>query len=142
MTTQRWITLGAGAAVAGGVAFLAKLAVLAATDGAESIAVATFYFLAIGLCAVGSVGIALRLLQRFPRALRIVGVVLSPVAFFATFLLLDSVAVPPTREHVPNWAEVEAGVFLTALIWLAAGAWALRTERSRQDEPRRPLADT
>jgi len=115
-------------AVAGGVAFFVKLAVLAATDGAESIAVATFYFLGIGLCAVGSVGIALRLLRRFPRALRIVGVVLSPVAFFATFLFLDSIAVPPTREHVPNWAEVEAGVFLTALIWLGAGAWALRAE--------------
>ncbi len=129
MTTQRWITLGAGAAIAGGVAFLAKLAVLAATDGAESIGVATFYFLGIGLCAVGSVGIALRLLQRFPRVLRVVGVVLSPVAFFATFLFLDSIAVPPTREHVPNWAEVEAGVFLTALIWLAAGAWALKPER-------------
>jgi hypothetical protein len=103
--------------------------VLAATDGAESIAVATFYFLGVGLCAVGSVGVTLRLLQRFPRALRILGALLSPLAFFATFLALDAVAVPPTREHVPSWAEVEAGVFLTALIWLAAGAWTLRSER-------------
>ncbi|MBA3401375.1 MAG: hypothetical protein H0U05_05225 [Actinobacteria bacterium] len=129
MTTQRFITVGSGIAIAGGVAFLVKLAVLAATNGAESIAVATFYLLGVVLCAVGSVGVALRLLQRFPRALRIIGAVVSPLAFFATFLLLDGVLVPPTREHLPNWAEVEAGVFLTALIWLAAGAWALRSER-------------
>jgi hypothetical protein len=34
--------------------------------------------------------------------------------------------VPLFAEQVPAWAEAEPGVFATALIWLAAGAWALR----------------
>jgi hypothetical protein len=127
MTTQRWITIGSATAIAGGMAFLVKLAVLAATDGAESIAVATFYFLGNGLCALGSIGVALRLLQRRALPIRIGGAMVAPIAFAITFLWLDSVVVPLTREHVPAWAEVEGGVFLTALIWLAAGTWALRT---------------
>ncbi len=45
MHTQRFLTY---AAVAGGLAWLAKVVVLAATDGAESAAVGTLYF--TGLC--------------------------------------------------------------------------------------------
>lgn len=127
MTTERWIAIGSGAAVAGAFAFLAKLAVLAATDGQESVPVATLYFLGIAFCAVGSSGIALRLLRRQRNAVRVAAVILSPLAFFGTFLSLDSTLVPLTRDHLPKWAEVEAGVFVTALIWLTAGAWALRT---------------
>ncbi|MBA2461432.1 MAG: hypothetical protein H0V45_06670 [Actinobacteria bacterium] len=130
MTTQRFITIAAGAAVAGGVAWLIKLAVLAATDGAESLAVATLYGSGLLLLAVGSIGIALRLLERRPLWLRIASGVLAPVVFFAAFLFLDSLLVPLTEEHVADWAKAEAGVLATALIWLAAGAWALRSSRN------------
>jgi len=123
MNTQRFLTY---VAVAGGLAWLAKLVVLAATDGAESGAVATFYISGLSLLAIGSIGIMLRLLERRPRWLRVIGGVLAPFAFLSIFLFLDELLVPPTREHVPNWAEVEAGVFTAAVIWLAAGVWALR----------------
>ena len=135
MTTQRWISVGAWAAIAGSLAFFVKLAVLAATDGADSLAVATFYFLGVGLCALGTVGIALRLLQHRPLWLRLVGAALSPLAFFATFLFLDGVLVPPTRDHLPGWAEVEAGVFVTAVLWMAGGVWALRSRARAHARP-------
>jgi len=123
MNTQRFLTY---AAVAGGLTWLTKLVVLAATDGAESAAVATCYVSGLCLLAVGSSGIALRLLERRPRWLRVGGALVAPFAFLIIFLFLDGVLVPPTRDHVPNWAEVEAGVFTAAVIWLAAGTWALR----------------
>lgn len=123
MNTQRFLTY---AAVAGGLVWLGKLAVLAATDGAESAVVGTLYFLGLSLLAIGSIGIALRLLQRRPRWLRVVGSVVAPFAFLVIFLFLDSVLVPPTRDRLPNWAEVEAGVFTAAVTWLAAGIWAVR----------------
>ena len=107
MNTQRFLTY---AAVAGGLAWLCKLVVLAATDGAESAAVATFYISGLCLLAIGSTGIGLRLLERRPRWLRVIGAALAPVAFLAIFSLLDSTLVPLTKDHVPAWAEVEAGV--------------------------------
>ena len=127
MTNQRFITLAAGAAVAGGLVLLAKLAVLAATDGAESTPVAVLYLLGVGLLALGTAGIALRLLARRPRALRMLAALISPLLFFTVFLALDGLLVPLLGERVPEWAEAEPGVFATALIWLAAGAWALRS---------------
>ncbi len=123
MNTQRFLTY---AALAGGLVWLGKLAVLAATDGAESALVGTLYFSGLCLLALGSIGIALKLLECRPRWLRVSGAVLAPFAFLIIFLFLDGVLVPPTRDHVPNRAEVEAGVFTAAVIWLAAGTWALR----------------
>ena len=123
MNTQRFLTY---AAVAGGLAWLCKLVVLAATGGAESAAVATCYFSGLCLLAIGSIGIVLRLLERRPRWLRAIGAALAPFAFLAIFSLLDSTLVPLTKDHVPEWAKVEAGVFTAAALWLAAAAWALR----------------
>ena len=126
MTNQRFTTIAAGAAVAGALALLAKLAVLAATDGAESTPVALLYLVGLGLLALGTAGIALRLLERGPRVLRILAALVSPLLFFAAFLALDSLLVPLFGEQVPEWAQAEPGVFATAVLWLAAGAWALR----------------
>lgn len=123
MNIQRVLTY---AAVAGGFAWLAKLVVLAGTDGAESAAVATLYFSGLCLLAIGSIGIVLGLLERLALWLRGIGAALAPFAFLAIFSLLDSTLVPLTKAHVPAWAEVEAGVFTAALIWLAAGVWTLR----------------
>ena len=120
MNTQRMLT---SAAVAGGLAWFTKLAVLAATDGAESAAVATFYVSGLVLLAIGSIGIALHHLKGRARWLCLV----APFAFLAIFSLLDSTLVPLTDDHVPKWAKVEAGVFTAAVIWLGAAIWTLRS---------------
>jgi hypothetical protein len=123
MNSQRFLTY---VAVVGSAAWFCKLVVLAATDGAESAAVATLYIAGLCLLAIGSIGIVLRLLERRPRWLRAGCAALAPVAFIAIFLLLDGTLVPVTRDHVPEWAKVEAGVFTAAVIWLAFSTWALR----------------
>ncbi len=123
MHTQRFLTY---AAVAGGLAWLAKVVVLAATDGAESAASARSTSRA-SASPIGSIGIVLRLLEHRPRWLRVTGAALAPFAFIVIFLALDGVLVPLTRDHVPDWAEVEAGVFTAAVLGLTAGTWALRS---------------
>lgn len=134
MNTQRLLTY---IAVAGGLAWVAKLVVLAATDGAESIAVAALYISGLSLLAIGSIGIVLRLLERRPRWLRVVGAVLAPPAFLIVFLIIDGVLVPPTRDHLPNWAAVEAAIVVTAVTWLAAASWALRRDTASAAQPSR-----
>lgn len=121
MNTQRVLTY---AAVAGGLAWLCKLAT--ASIDMDSPVVAFFFVLGLTLLPIGSIGIALRLLEHRPRWLRLVGAVLAPVAFLAIFSFLDSTLVPLTEDHVREWAKAEAGVGTAAVLWLAAGAWALR----------------
>jgi len=79
----------------------------------------------------------LRLLERRPRWLRVAGAVLAPLGFVAISLFLDGLLVPPTRDRLPEWAEVEAGVFTAAVIWLAAGAWTLRRGPAGRTQPAR-----
>jgi hypothetical protein len=123
MNTQRFLTY---AAAAGGLAWFGKLAVLAATDGAESAAVATLYISGLCLLAIGSIGVVLLLLERRSRWLRIAGAAIAPFAWVAIFSLLDSTLVPLTKDHVPEWAKVEAGVFTAAVISVSLAGWALR----------------
>jgi hypothetical protein len=134
MKTPRFLTY---AAAAGGLAWLCKLAVLAATDGAESAAVATLYFSGLCLTTIGSIGIVLRLLERRPRWLCAVGAAIAPFAWLAIFSLLDSTLVPVTKDHVPEWAKVEAGVFTAAVLSLSVATWALRRVPAPRAQPAR-----
>jgi hypothetical protein len=124
MNLQRLLTY---AAVAGGLAWLCKL--VAASIDMNSPVVAVFFVLGLILLPIGSIGIALRLLQDRPAWLRAAGGVLAPFAFLAIFSLLDGTLVPATEDHVREWAKAEAGVFAAAVIWLAAGLWSLRSGR-------------
>ncbi len=123
MNTQRVL---AYAAVAGGLAWLCKLTT--ASIDMDSPVVAVFFVLGLTLLPIGSIGVALRLLAHRPRWLRLAGAVLAPFVFLAIFLFLDSTLVPLTEDHVREWAKAEAGVLTAALLWLAAGVWALRRE--------------
>lgn len=121
MNTQRFLTY---VAVAGGLAWFCKFAT--ASIDMDSPVVAFFFILGLTLLPIGSIGIALRLLEHRPRWLRLVGAALAPVAFLGIFSLLDSTLVPLTEDHVREWAKAEAGVVTAAVIWLTAGVWTLR----------------
>ena len=91
---SRWIAVAGTALVAGGVAWLVKLAVIVATGGRviDTGAAAFFYLLGFLLLAVGSTGLGLWLTKNRAVPLRIAAVALSPVAFLASATLLDIVA--------------------------------------------------
>ena len=121
MKTQRFLTY---AAVAGALAWLCKL--VAASIDMHSPVVGFFFILGLTLLTIGSAGIALNVLESRGRGVRLVGALLAPPVFLAIFSLLDGTLVPLTEDHVREWAKAEAGVLAAAVLWLAAGVWALR----------------
>jgi hypothetical protein len=138
MSSPRWIRLWiavAGVAlVLGGAAWLSKLAVIVATDGrvAYTGAAGAFFDLGLLLMLAGSTGVGLRLTTNAETGLRIVGAVLSPVAFFLAFGILQGVVVglyDLARWAVgslgPDYVREEAVIVVMAVASLAAGAMLL-----------------
>lgn len=119
-------------AAAGSAAWLAKLAVIVATDGAttDTGAAAVLYLLGVALLAIGSAAVGLRLAARRPLALKIIAVATSPALFLLSYIVLDGIAKTLVGDAGPAWLEDEAGIALTAAFWLATGLLlATRTVR-------------
>lgn len=121
--SPRPTTILALLAATGGAAWLAKLAVIAATDGAttDTGAAAAFYLLGLALLAIGSAAVGLRVAAGRHLAVRIFAVALSPALFFVSFMLLDSIAKLLVGDAGPVWLQDEAGIGLTAAFWLVTG---------------------
>lgn len=132
--TSRSTTILAALAAAGGAAWLGKLAVITATDGAttDTGAAAVLYVLGVALMAIGSAAVGMRLTAGRHLALRILAVAASPALFFLSFMLLDSIAKTLVGDAGPAWLEDEAGIGLTAAVWLLVGLLMIgRTARTR-----------
>lgn len=128
MNNNRWITITAIAAAAGGIAWLSKLAVIAATDGrvTDTGAAAVFFLLGAVLLAGGAGCVTLRLLRRQSRWTTVAALLSAPIVFFASFALLDSVAKAVVGDAGPAWLEDEVGILATGAVWLAIGLTLLR----------------
>lgn len=128
MTRERWIQIGSIAAALGGLSWLAKIAIIIATEGKvnDEGAAALFYILGVALMAIGSTAVGVRLANRRSSLLLIGAVVLSPVVFFVSSSVLDGIAKPLLENRGPAYWEDEAGIVVTALIWLLLGITLLR----------------
>jgi len=129
MTRERWINIGGIAAALGGLSWLAKIAVIVATDGRVDSdgAAAVFFILGAALMAVGATAIGVLLVGCRSKVALAVAVALSPILFFVSFVILDSIAKPlATDRGAAYWAD-EAGILVTALAWLAIGITLLGT---------------
>ena len=128
MTRERWIQIGSIAAALGGLSWLAKVAIIIATEGKvnDEGAAALFYILGVALMSVGSTAGGVRLANRRSSLLLIGAVVLSPVVFFVSSSVLDGIAQPLLENRGPAYWEDEAGIVVTALIWLLLGITLLR----------------
>lgn len=128
MTRERWIQIGSIAAALGGLSWLAKIAIIIATEGKvnDEGAAALFYILGVALMAIGSTAVGVRLANRRSSLLLIGAVVLSPVVFFVSSSVLDGNAKPLLENRGPAYWEDEAGIVVTALIWLLLGITLLR----------------
>lgn len=116
------------AALAGGMAWLAKLSVIAVTDGevTDTGLAAVFYFAGLAAILLASTGVGVRLAGRRPLPVAVVLALLSPVAAFMVFGLLDEAAQSLVGDAGPAWLQDEAGILAMALVALAAGATAWR----------------
>ena len=137
-----WIAVAGAALVVGGIAWIAKLWVIVATDGrvVATGAAGAFYDLGLYALLVGSTGVGLRLAMKQEGSMRVFLAVASPFAFFflvAIFLVVGYVLVATGRlivgDALPGYLLEEAGIFFSAVLGLAAGIWLLAETVTRGD---------
>ena len=131
MSLWKWWTAVAGAVlVVGGVAWLLKLSVIVATDGRVVATGAAGAFFDIGFYSllVGSTGLGVRLTRNQEPGLRGVAEVTSLAAFVLSFSLFSAVGYAALAVggaiigvSLPGYLLEEAGIFISAVVWLAIG---------------------
>ncbi len=123
MTRQRWVSIGSIAAALGGLSWLAKVAVIIATDGEVDSegAAALFFILGAALMALGATAIGVLLAGRRSRSMLAVAVALSPILFVVSFVVLDGITKPLVGDRGPAFWEDEAGILVTGVGWLVIG---------------------
>ena len=128
----KWWTVIAGTAlIVGGVAWILKLWVIVVTDGRVVATGAAGAFFEIGFYSllVGSMGLGLRLTKNEQNPVpRIAAAVGSPFAFILSFFAFDLVGYELLNVGravlgvaVPSYLLGEAGIFISAVVWLAIG---------------------
>lgn len=122
-TMDRPLRLAATAAIAGGAAWLAKLVVIAATDGevTDTGLAAVFFIGGVILLIAGAATVSLRIARGRGRVAHVAGYVAAPVVFIASFLLLEPLGKAVVGDAGPAWLGEEAGIGLVGIVWLAVG---------------------
>ena len=123
---ERWAPV---VLLAGAISWLAKMVVIFATDGRvdSTGAAAVFFIGGIPLMAIGATAVGLWLSRGRALWIRSVSIVISFLAFFVSFVILDSIAKPTLGEVGPSYMTDEAGILVTAIFWLLVAAALLRT---------------
>ncbi|MGI8909963.1 MAG: hypothetical protein ACR2JR_05325 [Rubrobacteraceae bacterium] len=122
-----WIAVTETVLILGGVAWFSKLAVVVATDGRVTAtgAAGAFFTLVLVLILIGSTGAGLRLTMNGETVSQVLGIVLSPVMFVASFMLLQEVARAVVGGLGPNYSREETIILLTAVASFVVGAMLL-----------------
>ena len=134
MTRQRFVRTASAAAALGGAAWVTKVAVLAATDGDDSLVVALLYLLGASGITLGAAWIGVRAAGDAPLAVAIALGALGPLLAFVTYdALIDPLAKALAGDAGPAWFEDEAGILAAGLVWVAISlpAWLA----TREPEP-------
>jgi hypothetical protein len=120
---------------AGGLAWLAKMAVIAATDGAEggtgSAVASVFYLLGVGLMPVGLAGVAVALAAGRHLVLRVVAGIAGFLSFFVSYVVLEGIAKAIVGDTGPTWLGDEVGILVTGGVLMTAGLLAAQRAQLR-----------
>ncbi len=135
---RSWTTVAAISATAGAALWLAKQGAVAATVAAtgappESALIGVLYLTGIPLMIVGASGVAAQLLGGAAPIVWIpIAALSAPAIFFGVQAALDAIVDALAGPDAHWWWASEGGIVLTALLFLVAGAMALRAERRRR----------
>lgn len=121
---------------AGGIAWLAKMAVIAATDGAVSGAAATtaslFYLAGVVLMAAGLAGVAVALASRRGLFVRALAGIAGLLSFFVVYMTLEGIAKAAVGDAGPAWLDDEVGILATGACLMVAGLLIVRQVTARR----------
>ena len=124
------------ALIAGASMWLVKLVVIVITDsgdsGAEDAATGVFFLLGFALLLTGSSAVGLWLTRGRGPVVRIAAALLSSATFLLSMNLLDPLGEALVGDLGPDYAREEAGILLTALLWLALGILVAAGSRPRR----------
>jgi hypothetical protein len=135
MTNDKWITIAAACGVVGGVAWLGKLAVIAA-QGAEGGLDLPLFFVGLALLLLAATGLGAHLSRGRPTRVRAAAILLTPVAAVAAFLGVQTVTESLTGL-VPA-LDGEYGIVLAALLGIVLGGRRLLAARGRAPATAQP----
>ena len=139
MTIRRWSWIAGWLTLLGGVAWLAKIAVIVAKDGRDLDTGPAAWLMRLGLVGLfsGATGVALWLARRSRVVTRVVAVLLSPVALACSLLVIGTLATSALGKRGPAYLEAEIGIVAAAAVWLLIGVGLLmHVRRTPQDEMR------
>lgn len=130
-TSSKLFRVSAAGLAAGGLCWVAKFVVIAATDGATSgvpdTATAILYITAVTLMALGLAGLGVALLAPRHPLLGVVGFVGGLVTWVLSYVLIETVAQAVTGDAGPVWLEEEVGIVVTGAVLMTVGLLLLRT---------------
>ncbi len=133
-TSSKLFRPAAAALAAGGLCWVIKFVVIAATDGATSGVAATstaaLYISAVALMALGlaALGVAVTLGRNV--ALRVLAAIAGLFVWVVSYLVIEGVAVGIVGETDPVWLGEEIGIVATGAVLMTFG---LLLVRSRAD---------
>ena len=131
MTRQRWTSIAATIAIAGGTAWLIKFPVVAATQD-ESAGASILYVIGVLCLFVGSTWLGTFVAGGRSRFLLAALVLLSPIAFWMSYTVLDGLALALVGDGTAEWLQDELGVAAAGALWLAASAYVLRRDARKE----------
>lgn len=142
-TSSKLFRLSAAVLAAGGLCWVVKFVVIAATDGAVSgmpdMATAILYITAVTLMALGMAGLGVALLSGRHIALRVVGAFGGLVAWAVSYMLIEGIAQAIVGDTDPVWLGEEVGIVATGAVLMTVGLLLARRPAARMHQDIAPL---
>lgn len=139
MTIRRWSWFAGWLTLGGSVAWLAKFAVIVASDGRIIDTGPAAWLMSLGLVCllVGATGGPLWLARRGGAVARAAAVLLSPVVLAGSLWAIGALSAAAVGARGPAYLDEELGILVAAAVWLAVGVGLLaHVRRTSRAEPR------
>ena len=127
MQSSRWPVYASAVLMAGGLAWIIKIAVIVATNGRIITTGPAAFLMSAGLVLLplGAAGVGASLARRNHVAVRALAALVAVVVLIAFTVALGSSGAALFRNRGPAYAAEEAGILLAGVVWFGLGAAAL-----------------
>ena len=131
MQSRKWLIVASAVLLAGGLSWLAKIAVIVGTDGRVMTTGPAALLMSAGLIllGLGAAGLGAWLARRKHLVVRVLGALGGVAALVACSVALGMGASALARGRGPAYWVEEAGILAAGVLWSAVGAVALMRAR-------------